>query len=447
MREVTVMDMLNARDERAQMQRDMLEKHRLPVISFSMNIAGPVKDGPLIRRAFEEGMRLLEESGLSFVDRAEKRAFTGCEAILAVDGDARGIKEICMQIEDLPGLGRLFDMDVIGADGEKLDRGGMNRAERGCLVCGRPGRGCASRRLHPAEEIRAITRARMEEYFRVRDRERVGALACESLLNEVMATPKPGLVDQRNSGSHRDMNLSTFKDSIDALRPYWPRCVQIGQETARLAPEETFLRLRGAGMTAEAVMLMATEGVNTHKGAIFTLGVICGAIGRLWRAENPCRDPQEILSECARMTAAVLTEELDRLRADKSRATAGQRLLQDHGIAGVRGEMIAGLPGVRNAALPALRRALSEGKSLNDAAVTALMYLIAEVEDTNMIARGGIDAARRAQSRAREIVDAGAISMEVVRALDDEYIRMNLSPGGCADLLAAALMLHGWERE
>ena len=444
MREVTVPDMLEARDARVRLQKEMLERHRLPVISFSMNIAGPVKDSPLIRRAFGEGLRLLEASGLHIADRAEKRAFTGCEAVFAVDGGARRIKEICMDFEDLPGLGRLFDMDVIGPDGEKFDRAAMNREERGCIVCGKPGRGCASRRLHPAQEIQAVTLARMEEYFRLRDRERVGRLASESLLGEVMATPKPGLVDQRNSGSHRDMDIATFRKSIAALESYWPECMRIGQETAQLSPEETFLRLREAGKRAEQDMLRATGGVNTHKGAVFTLGVICGAAGRLWRAEEPCRNPEMILDECARMTSRILTEEIERIRTEMGRATAGQRLLLEHGITGVRGEMIAGLPSVKSAALPALKSALAGGMSENDAAVVALIHLIACTADTNMISRGGVEAARQARGQARALIETG-ITMEAVQRLDDEYIRKNLSPGGCADLLAAALFLLKWE--
>lgn len=446
MREVTVMDMLSAREARVRRQQEMLKKHRLPVISFSMNIAGPVKDDPLIRRAFGEGLRMLEEYGLAIAEEIEIRAFTGCEAIFAVDEDARQLKEICMELEDLPGIGRLFDMDVIGADGEKFDRAAMNRPERGCIVCGKPGRGCASRRLHPAAEIQAVTRARMEEYFRLRDRETVGELATRSLVDEVSATPKPGLVDCRNSGSHRDMDITTFHKSIDALDGYWGDCMRVGQETAAMPPEETFLRLREIGRQAERDMLRATGGVNTHKGAVFTLGIICGAIGRLWTAENPCREPEKILNECARMTAEILGGELERLRAEGNRATAGQRLLLDHGIAGVRGEMMKGLPAVRNAALPALRKATEEGRSENDAAVIALLYLIADVEDTNMISRGGMEKAKNARAQAQALIGSGEITMEAVRKLDDEYIKKNLSPGGCADLLAAALLLHGWER-
>ena len=117
-----------------------------------------------------------------------------------------------------------------------------------------------------------------------------------------------------------------------------------------------------------------------------------------------------------------------------------------HGITGVRGEMIAGLPAVRNAALPALKQALAEGRSHNDAAVTALIHLIACVTDTNMISRGGMEEAQKAREQARTLIEEG-VTAEKVEKLDDEYIRKNLSPGGCADLLAAALFLHGWERE
>ncbi len=109
---------------------------------------------------------------------------------------------------------------------------------------------------------------------------------------EVCTTPKPGLVDRHNNGSHRDMDLFTFLDSTTALLPYWHQAVSIGQETAGLLPEETFARLREAGLAAERAMFRATGGVNTHKGAVFSLGCVLGAAGRLWTRRGPAGTPR-----------------------------------------------------------------------------------------------------------------------------------------------------------
>ena len=109
-------------------------------------------------------------------------------------------------------------------------------------------------------------------------------------------TPKPGLIDLLNSGSHRDMDMYSFLASAASLYPYFAECVKIGRETADRPAPETFAALRCPGKLAEAGMLRATGGVNTHKGAIFTLGVICGALGRLaWEGRH---SPAAVISLC-----------------------------------------------------------------------------------------------------------------------------------------------------
>lgn len=445
-REVTLMEVLEAREARVRRQEAMRERYGAPLVSFTMNIAGPVKDSALIRRAFRAGIRQLESGllawGLEVLEREERLAAAGCEALYAVSGPAERVKRLCQSIEDGSRLGRLFDMDVISPEGEKLDRTG---GERRCIVCGEAGRGCASRRVHGVEELREATRRIIVEYFAAADREKAAELVTRALLDEVCVTPKPGLVDRVNSGSHGDMDIFTFAASAAALGPYWGRCVEIGQETAGETAEAAFLALRKAGQAAERAMFAATGGVNTHKGAVFTLGLLCGAAGRLWRAERPCREPERILEECAALAACAV--ETDFAGAREAPNTVGERLYRERGITGIRGEAAKGLPGVREVALPVLRGALDAGRSRNDAGAAALLHLIARVEDTNMIARGGMEAARAARADCAALLEKGPTpGMEDIAALDREFIRRNLSPGGCADLLAAAFFLLDWER-
>lgn len=446
--EVTLAEMLDAREVRARRQEALLARYGAPLISFSMNIAGPVKDSPLLRRAFRTGVEQLDAGlrswGLEALFREEKQAVTGCEALYAVGGAAERIKALCVSIEDGSPLGRLFDMDVLSPDGQKLDR----EAERSCIVCGAAGRGCASRRIHSVSQLQEATQSIISDYFAVLDRKQAAALVTRALLDEVCVTPKPGLVDRSNSGSHRDMDIFTFTASAAALTPYWERCVEIGQRTARQSPGETFRALRQAGQTAERTMFAATGGVNTHKGAIFTLGLLCGAIGRLWRPESPCREPEVILAECAALAREALQADFAGLRAGSGPHTAGERLYLSRGLTGIRGEAARGLPGVKEAALPALRRALTAGRSRNDAGAIALLHLIARVEDTNLAARGGMEAAREAREACAALLDKDPLpDMAAVAELDREFIRQNLSPGGCADLLAAAFFLLSWQEE
>lgn len=451
MREVTLTDMLEAREDRVRRQNAFRTRYHGPVVSFSLNIPGPVKDSPLIRRAFRAGQEQLEAglcaAKLPVLGREEHLSFTGCEALYAAGGTAREIKKICVSIEDCPPLGRLLDLDVLDGGGRKLDRDEVGGGSRDCIVCGASGRGCASRRVHSAEELQRAARRIIEDHFTAADREKVSALASKALLDEVCVTPKPGLVDRANSGSHRDMDIFTFTASIAALAPYWGTCFQIGMETAALAPEDTFSALRQAGRQAERTMFAAAGGVNTHKGAVFTLGTICGAAGRLWNAQSPCRTPETILSECGRMTEAAVRADFAALEHREAR-TAGERLYLETGMAGIRGEAARGFPSIAETALPALREARAAHIGRNGAGAAALLRLIARGEDTNMISRGGRGGAAEAAEECRRLVESARFPpLEDIDALNRRFVENELSPGGCADLLAAAFFLLDWEEQ
>ena len=222
-RGVTLPEMLAAREARVFRQQTLMERYALPVISFSLNIAGPVKNGPAVRRTFREGLsRLLDalQTARIKVERQEEiDQITGCEAVLAVQGSPGDVKRLCVELEDEDRLGRLFDLDVLDPDGSKLDRESFGHPPRPCLVCGKAGKGCASRRLHTVEELQEATQKIMRDFFAQKDGEAVAGQAVRALLYEVCTTPKPGLVDRANNGSHKDMDVFTFLDSTAALLP------------------------------------------------------------------------------------------------------------------------------------------------------------------------------------------------------------------------------------
>lgn len=436
--EVTLDQILNAREERAFRQQALSRKYELPVLSFTMNIPGPVKDTPLLRRAFQEGLNALDFalSPDAIRERQIIHAVTGCEGTFAVRMDPSELKRITTMIEDTHPLGRLFDMDVLDENLRKLDRDLVDGGDRGCIVCGKPGRDCASRRLHSVPELQGAVQRILLDFFRNGvDCHTIGTWAALSLLDEVSVTPKPGLVDRLNTGSHRDMNLTTFVASTAALVPYFRNCAQIGLDTWRDAPEETFRQLRQAGIEAEAAMLHATDGVNTHRGAIFTLGVLCGAAGRLLIPEGG-QDSDLLFQTASRMTRQAMEEDFQRI----DRSTAGGTLYLDHGIRGIRGEAAQGFPSVREVGLPVFQQCLSDGMDWNSAGAVTLLHLIARVEDTNMISRGGITLAREAREMAASLLPSP--TMEQLLELDQWFIERNLSPGGCADLLAAVCFVR-----
>lgn len=444
MPEVTLEEMLLARDERSARQR-ALRRPNASLVSFSLNIAGPVKDSPALRRVYAEGkgmlLRALRAERIPIFRREEREGVTGCEGLFLLDeADALRVKRICVALEEGCALGRLFDLDVLDDRGQHLSREAVGAPERACLICGAPGRSCASRRAHSVEQLQSRTRALIEAHFLEKDLSAIADTAVRALLWEVCTTPKPGLVDMHDTGSHRDMTVFHFLDSTAALVPYLRLCAKTGMETQALSPADTFLRLRAAGKCAEFDMLRATGGVNTHKGALFTMGLLCAALGRLRRAETGlCRDAARILDEVAAMTHDVLSAELSALTGG---TTSGERQYLRYGLSGVRGQAAAGFPAVRDVGLVWLRRAFRAGCTLDHAGAVALVHLIACVDDSNMIARGGRALQQETAARLRaQLQDDPMPSPARLSALNDEFTAQNLSPGGCADLLAASYYL------
>lgn len=439
--EVSLTEMLEAREKRAWQQRELLRRGRT-MICFTMNIAGPIKNSPLIGSGYDLGKRLLlgqlDVAGVAVSDFEEVREKTGNECILLVDAEPLIVKAITAELEDHAPIGRLFDMDVLRPDGSKVERQELGLPGRKCLLCGESAQVCARSRKHSVAELQAKTREILQEAVDEWDSREAARLACQALLYEVAITPKPGLVDRENSGSHRDMDFFTFQASAAALQPYFAQCVRIGRQGG--APEETLRALRLPGKLAEAEMRRATVGVNTHKGAIFSMGILCGALGRLDR--ESWGNPDRILDECAAMAKGIVSEDYRDLTPETAK-TAGQKLYLRYGITGVRGQAEAGFPAVREAGLPTLEAALAAGKNINEASCAALLALLVHTADTNMIHRGGFDGMQQATLEVREILDRENFpSRETLESLDKRFIEKNLSPGGSADLLALTLFLH-----
>ena len=434
-REVTLSEILDAREKRFELQQNLLATHKTTLISFTMNIAGPIKNSPVIDRAYKYGLaellRLLPDEKI--VAKHTESDHCGPLAMMLVDLDAETVKDICVSIEEGSRIGRLYDMDVLDSEGKKLDR----KSARACIVCGKIGRECAAGRLHPVEEITAVTNKIISEHFSELDTKYIGKIAAESLVKEVETTPKPGLVDLENNGSHTDMSVTTFRKSAVALQPYFAECFSIGIQTKNVSADKAFARLREAGLVAEKTMYEATNGVNTHKGLIYSLGVLIGAAGRLWTVENQFADATSIVKTAADLVRKSSLTDLEHA----SGTTAGERLYIAKGLTGIRGEVAAGFPSVISNSLPAYETALRIGHSQNDAGVCALLSLISTLEDTNIYNRCGEDGAAFAKECAKKLL-AKNYDKAAIEEMDDEFIKRRLSPGGAADLLAITYFLH-----
>ena len=396
--------MLLARDRRASRQAALLSRYGRPVISFTMNIAGPVKDSPLIRYAFRSGLRQLEALPCAQLCREVIFEPTGPEALLVYETqDARLLKAFCIRLESEGEAGRLFDLDVLDANGEKLSR----ETGRTCLVCGGPVSVCSRSRAHGLEAITARTRAILEAFAA----ETLGEMAENALLAEVHFTPKPGLVDEANDGAHRDMDVPLFERSAHALRPCFEEFVRLGIQGASPAA------LQQAGVRAEQAMFAATGGVNTHKGAIYSGALLLHAAGRLLSGEE-----EGDLCELAAQTAAAIPAPT---------GTHGAAVRAQCG--GICTEAVSGYPTAQ-----AVLRQLRQSGPLD-----ALLLSMSRLDDSTLWHRGGSEGAQLVRSRAADILAAPASEREArTRRLDAELIERNLSPGGSADLLAMAFFLE-----
>lgn len=266
---------------------------------------------------------------------------------------------------------------------------------------------------------------------------RIGRLAIRSLYREAALSPKPGLVSPSSQGSHRDMDFSTFLRSLQALRPYFPAITACGLRRPR------FLALRLLGIEAEAAMLAATGGVNTHRGAVFNLGLLCAAAGRLLAdGEVP-----GAAAACAMVKSAWGEEIIAGLAAasDTEALSHGLAVARRYGSGGARQEAAAGFPAALDVGLPAYRHALAATGDGELAAVQALFALIAELEDTNLLWRGGRPGLAHGRQAAAGFLVAGGVMAadwrEHAAAIDRNFVAQNLSPGGSADLLGVTLFL------
>lgn len=447
--EVTVQDMMQARDRRAETQRALLRQYGQTLLCFTLNIPGPVKDSGLIRQGFALGQRALRQAFLRAnvrpLHQEERLAFTGCEAFYVLPLSPLEAKRLVSDIEEGSRLGRLFDMDVLRPDGAKVDRQEIGLPGRRCLLCGESAQACARSRAHALADLRGETERILKEAVRSALSRRIARLSVQALLCEVNATPKPGLVDRLNTGSHRDMDIFTFAASTAALYPYFLRCAEIGMDTSSRPAAETFAALRLPGRIAEGEMLDATGGVNTHKGAIFSLGILAAAAGRAGHAGSISADA--VLAESREMTAGLTRRDFASLPPEGTR-TSGQRLFLQYGITGVRGEAEQGFPLVALYGLPKLREGMKAGLGLNSAGCAALLAIMAHNTDTNVVHRSSLETQKKVAARAAALLEREPFPSEAsLAAFDRELIRENISPGGSADLLALCYFLYFLEED
>lgn len=283
----------------------------------------------------------------------------------------------------------------------------------------------------------------------------IACLAVRSLHAELCLYPKPGLVSLVDSGSHDDMDAETFMRSLFSLRHYFKRICLAGMDDA------PFARLKQLGIAAETAMLAATRGINTHRGAIFSLGLLCAAAGRAHAGGAPV-SPESLRATLLHRWRDELAAHANPPLQGPGNAAPGSaspgmhgaapglsnglRVAIRHAAAGAREEGALGLPSVFEVGLPALQATLARGGGMHRARVDALYALMAHVSDTNIYHRAGPQGAQAVRAAAQQFLALGGTANPGWRAKAEQHHRrfkaQRLSPGGAADLLAATCLVH-----
>lgn len=445
---VTLEEVLAHREMRCHKHSQLLKKYPGILICLTMNIAGPIKYSPLIRESFlcgtQEIEKQLKEFQTTILHYEEMQGGTGCAAFFLVQEDSILMKERMADIEDKHPIGRLFDIDVLTTSGAKISREQINLPQRRCLLCDKPAFQCGRSRAHTADELVAHQNQMMWEYYVELHSGTIGAWFMKAMMYEVTTTPKPGLVDRWHNGAHKDMDIDLFMDSIYSLQPYFTACALAGfdlEESSALP--DLFVKLRTLGLEAEHTMYKATEGVNTHKGLIFSGGILCGAAG--YCLTHGMEKNRHQFSHVCEMMLVNLKDDYKILNT-RPPQTNGERLYTQYGITGIRGEAAAGFPLIFERIYPEFLTLISKGTGVFKSGRIILLYLIAYSEDTNIIHRSDYKTFTNLQYKLKKFLTEH-MNMQfdvdtIIDKLDDYFIEKNISPGGSADLLALIYFLY-----
>ena len=418
------------------------------VISAKLNIPGPIKNNDILQKVFMDGWQTFV-AGLECNSQYEMlfaERVTGPEAFITVDGNLAAVKKTAILFEETYVLGRLFDIDVM-ANGQadyQLSREDLGFGPRLCLICGKPAKVCAKEQNHTLDEGYEVINqmyqgvTSKELIFEKESQETVVNNALKGLLYEVSLNPKPGLVDPVSMGSHTDMNMFTFIDSSLSLKSYLDKAFKLGRNFEGNDLKLLFNALRAEGVLAEQTMFNATNNVNTHKGAIFSLGIWVTAIA--YSTKDGSATMTEVRRVIQRMVEGLIEKDL---ASNRVAMTAGEQQFQTYQLTGIRGEAVNGFPGVAEVAVPFLQATFG---TMTQRLLDTLMKIAATLEDSTLIKRAKTpDVLAEMKEWTSIYFKLGGShteqGMKYLYDLDRVFIERNLSIGGSADTLILTIFI------
>jgi len=344
------------------------------------------------------------------------------------------IKQIGEDFEETHPLGRFIDVDFNDRQGNSVSSG----KSKLCFFCKeKPAIECRRENVHDFDELRSFMFSEMAEYSRKKREEliakKLSSLAQQAILREISLTPKPGLVDQFSSGSHKDMDYQIFIESTAAISPWFGELVKAGFTFQDRDPTQALPIIRNIGMRMEAAMFEATRNVNTQKGIIFLMGLSLFACGKLFRQSDHFQ-VDEFRSIINGICKDLVENEMSSsMTLGKSH---GEKIFLKYGFSGARGEAESGLATVFNFGLPELIHV----KQLNDESlINCLLAIAANNDDTNILYRTNTQTLENFKKLSK--VALVNFNIENYHAVIKFCQQENISPGGSADLLAVTIFV------
>lgn len=270
----------------------------------------------------------------------------------------------------------------------------------------------------------------------------IGHLASMALQAELDTTPKPGLVDRNDNGAHRDMDHALMQRSIQALHPYFVRLAQLGFTDKQPCHDE----IVNIGIEAEREMFKVTGGVNTHKGALFSIGLAAVALAgeafcRITQAEGCGTMAYDDVNSKQIQSLSNSIASLARLFPDTN-GTHGSKAKANNILKGALDNAREGYTQLFKAWLPFYIDRIAEGD--NYALHKTLLRIMCDLDDTNIVYRTSMETMQEVKTEARQMLDASRniVNFEAaLQAMNTDYIHRNISPGGSADMLSLVVFL------
>ncbi|KUL99245.1 triphosphoribosyl-dephospho-CoA synthase CitG [Fusobacterium nucleatum] len=269
----------------------------------------------------------------------------------------------------------------------------------------------------------------------------VAKLATKALLYEVSISPKAGLVSRLSNGSHKDMDFYTFIDSVLSLSNYFSECYTYGQENNFYSPN-FFKNLRDLGKKAEKEMYQATNGVNTHKGTIFSMGILISVLASHLKEVD--KIDLKILSQKIKNMCSSLIDELENIN---NFSTYGEKAFKNYHLTGARGLALSGYDIVLLDGINKLKE-FTKSLDFETSCILLLFYYISLLDDTNIVNRTNFETLKEIQILCKNLYEENvkSLSKEKIRnemsKLNDIFIEKNISAGGSADLLILTIFIH-----